>query len=188
MSGENRFLSRELIMNSKALYAFLSESTVRLHLDYLRTQRLKLSIIEKSHPQIKGKSGREILRMKLKRDLRSEIISLYSDICAHQLYFSSFAENPAPSEIVRRRYGSENSFVYEMKKAAQAIGTGFVFVLKGRRGTPEIKTLSRASEELLTEEPLLVLDLCEHAYFPDYGFALDKYLNAALSHIDLSRL
>ena len=34
----------------------------------------------------------------------------------------------------------------------------------------------------------LAVDLCEHAYFYDYGFDKKSYLKAALSSLDLSKI
>ena len=49
-------------MNLNAMNLFLSEENIKRHLEHLRTQKLKYSILEKSVPELKGKSIKEILR------------------------------------------------------------------------------------------------------------------------------
>ena len=40
----------------------------------------------------------------------------------------------------------------------------------------------------LRYEPVLAVDMYEHAYFNDYGFEKEKYLRTSLEYLDLERL
>ena len=173
-------------MNRQALKTFLSEANIKEHLSYCRTLKNKYSIIEKSYPELKGKSLEDILKMPLKRQLREEISELLYKIRAHELYFSSFSEEIRPSSLVRKHYGSENNFVYEMKQAALDMEYGYVYVYRDYKGIPRFRTLNCLDERFVRDRPILLLDLFEHAYFADYGFNYPLYLAGAFSHIDLS--
>ena len=175
-------------MSSHLMYTFLSEGSVKEHLSFLRTQRARLSIIEKSIPDLKGKSYSEIVKLPLKRALREDVIALLSVIKAHEIYFSSFTDKIRPSETLRRYYYSEDNFLYRMKREAMELSSGLAYVYKDGGGVPRIRVTREPDERLLREEPELLVDLYEHAYFTDYGFDKSRYLAAALSHLDLSRL
>ena len=175
-------------MNLKALNTFLSQANIKEHLSYYRTLKNKHSIIEKSYPDLKGKSAEEIFKMNLNRGLKEELSRLLCKIKAHELYFSSFSEDVKPSFAVRKHYGSENSFIYELKKAALSMEYGYAYVYLDFKGIPSFRCVCSLDERFIKDRPKLLVDLYEHAYFADYGFNYPLYLDGALSHIDLSRL
>ncbi len=175
-------------MNYNALYSFLSESNVKNHLSYMRTLKLKYSILEKSLPDIKGKTAEKILKMNLPKKQLCELLPMLLDIKAHELYFSSFTEKPKPSQILRKHYTSENSFCYELVESAKRCHHGYLYIYKDTRGKPCYKTVAATDRSFLSDNPQLVVDLCEHAYFADYSFEYEKYLKGAISHLDFTRL
>ena len=175
-------------MYNSAMLAFLSEPNLRVHEEYMRKLRLRHSIMEKSLPEIKGKSAAEVLRMPMKRSLKNEILPTLMAYEAHKIYFSSFSDKEVRSDPIRKAYGSESAFCYEMLESARRRGYGFLYVFKDARGKVSFRVAPDADEFMVRENPLLVVDLFEHAYFSDYGYAYEKYLRGALSHLDFSRL
>ena len=175
-------------MDFKALRRFLSEENIRRHLSYLRSLRLKLSIIEKSVAGIKGKSQGEILSMSLSKAVKREIIPLLANINLHETYFSSFTAEPRPSELIKKYHGSESAFCYRMKEAARGSDHGFLYVFKDQRGRPDFGVLRDIDISASEITPVLAVDLYEHAYFADYGYDYEGYLKGALSHLDFSKL
>lgn len=176
-------------MSEKRL-SFLSESTQRIHKEYLNTQRLRYSILLKSEPQLIGLEAVDIQRSRgIKRDIKEEAVGQLSEIKAHELYFSSFGECGGRSDTIRARYGSENSFLYSTMRSALSFGEGYCFIVKSQNGIFALNTKSAKTVYLDSRiSPVLCIDLYEHAYFCDYGFKREEYLNAALSHLDLKRL
>ncbi len=167
---------------------FLSRTNYEMHREHLRSQRLRLSIFEKSYPEILGKTCREILRLPIKRTEREAAAALKADVLAHELFFDSFSTPYRSSERVREAYGSEANFIYQLYRAAEG-ADGFLFIQPDRRGTPILKACHTPLEGYLSAvTPTLAIDLCEHAYFYDYGFDKASYLKNALASIDLSRL
>jgi superoxide dismutase len=175
-------------MDHTALYTFLSESNVKRHLDYLNTLKLRLSILEKSIPKIKGKELREILSMNIPKSQKEEIIPLSLEILSHKLYFSSFTAEPKPSPTIRKYYFSESGFCYEMLKAAKNYTQGYLYIFKDKRGKPCFNITSAPDLFFFDLTPILLIDLYEHAYFTDYGFEKESYIKGALSRLDLFRL
>ena len=73
--SEDSFLFRSKIMNFKAMNMFLSEENIKRHLEHLRTMKLKYSILEKSLPELKGRSIAQIVRLGINRKLKDEAIN-----------------------------------------------------------------------------------------------------------------
>ena len=167
---------------------FISQTNSELHREHLRTMKLQMSIFEKSYPEIVGKSCKEILKLPIKRSEREAAASLLADILAHELYFSSFSQTNAPSPAIRKAYGSEANFIYQLAQTAEN-SSGFLFVLADRRGVSSFSVHTDPLSVFLSDSTLvLAVDLCEHAYFYDYFFDKVAYLRAALSHLDLSKI
>lgn len=164
--------------------AFLSEEEILKHKEYLRQLKLKYSILEKSIPGIENKDFRDISRM-LRTDEREEVLKLLSKIRLHELYFSSFSDTPMKkNSFVSEQFGSEANFLYNLFKICKNAYPSFlcITVRKGRI----FPVLTEDFFSLNT--PLLAIDLYEHAYFGDYGFNREKYLESALSYLDLDRI
>ena len=170
------------------MLTFLSEGNLKAHLDYMKTMRSKHSILEKSLPDIKGKSAEEIFKMPLKRSLKNEILPNLISYELHKTYFSSFTDRCVPCELLRKHYGSESAFCYKLFEEARRLTHGYLYVYKDTRGRVSFRTASDADEIMIREKPLLLLDLFEHAYFTDYGYDYEKYIKNALAHLDFSRL
>ena len=168
---------------TQGIEAVISEHALNMHKDYLRRLRLKYSVLEKSSPELRGKSIGQISKMRI-RD-REEALNLKCDIALHELYFSSFGEGYQCSERARACFGSEASFLYELFKWCLLRKDDYV-VVHINRGKIEF---SGGSCELLIKihNPLLCIDLCEHSYFLDYGFERDTYLEKLLPYLNISR-
>ena len=166
------------------LDAVLSEDALNLHKEYLKKLKLKYSIFEKSIPEISGKSIREISKMRIME--RDEILSLGRNIKSHELYFNSFDREFQSSEAVRQRFRTEASFLYELYEAAAKADSDFLLVTVNSKGALDYEPLSEKS--FLKTEPLLAVDLCEHAYFLDFGFEKEEYLKKILYRLNLNAL
>ena len=167
---------------------FLSEESIDLHRAYVRKKRLEFSILESSIPKLSGAEFNKIKRMKLtSRDSR-DALALTAEIRLHDIYFSSFGcSRYQRCGIPLRRYGGEAAFLNEIYRTALSQSHGFVCVyLFG--DDVNLRASFDAESLLRIGEPTLVLDVCEHAYFMDYGFDKDRYLISALPYLDLSKL
>ncbi len=170
-----------------ALRTFLTEENVNLHKRHLEDLRLSHSINEKSMPRIAGMLPSEVMRCGIPADVRSEVVANLLDIRAHELYFSSFCHSRKRVDAIRRYYSSEDAFLYDAFSLAKGENLGFLIFYTGPRGEPKF-TVARDLSLLLRTPARLAVDLFEHAYFLDYGFDREKYLRAALEHLDIERL
>ena len=127
------------------------------------------------------------MKMRLTNKDKTEILELRSEIIAHELFFNSFAEPYKASKCVRRSHRSEASFLYELYEKAKHCDSGFLLIYKEREHV-KCYVGREYCEVILKNTPLLALDLYEHAYFYDYGFNKDRYIERALSVLDLGKL
>ena len=176
-------------MSNEPLSSFLSEKSIYLHKEYLKTERARYSILEKSFSCISGKSFSEIYAMRrIDRDDRAKILARLASVTMHDIYFYSFTLTPAPCEAVREYYSSESAFLYEAWLLGREKRCGFLYFYLDRRGKPCFDFTDTGLSALMRVEPRLAVDLCEHAYFLDYGFDSGEYLRRALGYLDISRL
>ncbi len=163
---------------------FLSDRANELHKEYLRQERLKYSILEKSIPKIVGKDMREISGMRL-RD-KDEILTLKCNILCHDIFFESFGKGYGSSSLIKSQFRSEASFFYEVSEYVKAARGDFLFISSSGAGVGVCIGDGRLILRL--KNPVFVIDLCEHAYFLDYGFEREAYVKTALAHLNLSKL
>ena len=174
-------------MDVSTLHSFLSEDSVSAHLGELERLKLRYSILEASEPRLVGVCFTDIPSLRIARDIKEEAYEKRREIELHELYFSSFAKNNPRCERLPRQFSSPAEMAYELFCLAKdSRGVDFLVVYgepsTGRVGFSVSKELSRR------QVPILALDLCEHAYFCDYGFEREEYLRNASAHLDLSRV
>ena len=167
---------------------FLSEDAINLHKDYLRQLRLRYAILEDGIKGIKNKEYEEITRQKLNKVDKQDVLNELSDITLHKIFFNSFTKTEYQScDLARIVFGSEAALLNSIYSVAISQAHGFVgvFLIGGRPmvfgDTNRVKLLAHGI-------PRLAIDVCEHAYFLDYGFDKPRYLLRALPYLDLNKL
>ncbi len=166
---------------------FISENAIGLHKNYLENLKLEYSILEKSVPGIKEMSLRDI---KKSRNLRykDEILKTKIDIECHKLFFSSFGNEFQTSDLVKKAYGTEASFRYEMFAETKESGIGGFLIIGIFNGRVFRYAGCNLEEVFIKANPILAIDLCEHAYFLDYGFDRKTYLENAIKYLNLYKI
>ena len=162
-----------------------------LHREYLGNLRLRYSILEKSIDGLRGRGIGDIMRMRLPPEERLRCAELYARIRLHEIFFDSFSQNAVIGarryKTVDRCFGSTSALAYELFCRARDEGEGFLCIYS-RANKIEIKRGASSAELLIVGEPALCIDLCEHAYFPDYGFDRERYLRSSLERLNYARL
>ena len=174
-------------MDFSPLYSFLSEEGLSAHVAYYERLKLEYSILEVSEPSLRGVAFTDIPFLHIDRNLCSEAYEKRRRIDLHELYFSSFAEREARCDYIPPSFRSVAEMAYELFCLAVESESADFLVVTGDRMTGRVDfTVQRRLFK--RQLPLLALDLCEHAYFGDYGFSREKYLKNAVSHLDFSRV
>ena len=166
---------------------FISETNKAIHKEELVRMKHRRAIFEKSYGG-DFKTLRDIRRSRIPAYERDEISRLVTDITLHDIYFSSFGAVGCASERVRKRFGNEASFLYELYECARAADGGFLLVFSDGNG--KIDYFAGRDHERWTSRgiPCLAIDIEEHAYFYDYFFERDSYIKSALSELNLSKI
>lgn len=165
---------------------FLSEESLLLHRGYLEGLSARYSVMEKCYPYIKGKELCELARIRNGRlgEDKKGILRLKAEITCHKIYFSSFGDKYQTSPTVKEKYKSEASFLYELYNKCIFSDAKFC-VLGIDRGNIYTEEIFDYIDILHLARPLLAIDLCEHAYFEDYKFDRNAYIENAVSRINI---
>ena len=163
---------------------FLSERSLSLHREYLKKLKLQYSILEKSVPCIVGKGLSDIQKMRV--PYKEEILSLKCNITCHELFFDSFGAGNQTSKCIKQTFGSEAVFLYKIYEASKTVENCFAFVSMSR-GIPRF-FFGSPGMILKLLNPVLVIDLYEHAYFLDYGFDKEDYIRRLLPYLNLNKV
>lgn len=174
-------------MNRTVLREFLSEDNLNLHISHMKNASYKYSILEKSIKGLQDKSLYDLPYLRLCREDRDEAINLLSYIESHKCYFDSFAHLNKKCNSVRKYFGSEEKFLYEIFETSRYETHAFLYVYLDNRRRAKIEVAAPESV-YIKFNPVLALDIYEHAYFLDYGFEKEKYLRAAISRLDIEKL
>ena len=166
---------------------FLSERNVEMHREYLNNLILKYKIFEKSYPELIGCDINGIYKTKIRISEREAAANLFSEIQAHKIYFSSFEKRNSASLRIKNQYGSVAAFLYAVREMAKESRHGFLLIYEDREKIG-IYCGEEYEKILRCKKVLLALDLCEHAYFYDYGFNKEDYLVNAISYFDLGKI
>ena len=168
---------------------FLSEESLSRHREYHRRLRVKYSILEKSEMLLNSTDIHKIPWQKIDKDLQAEAFALLSEYTLHTAFFASFAEKKTDRlPAVIDGVGSASQLLNKLFRLGKNDNDGgFLVILRGKHSIAPARIFP-PYRELCFATPLLAVDLYEHAYFSDYGFERERYLYAALSHLDLNLL
>ncbi len=173
-------------MNNSVMREFLSEDNLNLHLSHMKTIGHRYSILKKSTEGLIANSVAEVKKCRIPASVKDEAISLFSYIEAHKIFFDSFAHISQRCNNVRKYFGSEERCLYEVLTLAKSNEHCFVYVYIDSKRRVRIE--AAAPQEIHTFSPILAIDLYEHSYFYDYGFDKNKYLQSAISRLNIEKL
>ena len=169
------------------MHSFVSERNYAMHREWAEREALRLSVLLKDV----GEVGAPYARVKLlcrRGKIGAEAPELYASVALHRTFFDSFSPYcNLPSAYARSRFGSEAALINSLYTMALGQRCGFVALVKTKEGARAVGS-ERCSDILESGEPLLAIDVCEHAYYGDYGFGREEYVRRALMHLDLARL
>ena len=159
---------------------FLSDEAIRRHREYVETLKRAYSFYQNGIPELSTASPAELSRRKYRE--KERIVALYNELRLHEIFFNSFRtegeEYPngfSPTELSTLRYR-----LYDTCMSAKG---GFVIL---KRHGKEIRVEHVSNFE--TSDAELAIDMCEHAYFLDFGFDKTSYIVSLIPKLRMSRL
>jgi len=122
--------------------------------------------------------------------LKREELLATNSMLLHELYFANLAGNGRPdgtaAGLLKAHYGSVETWEHDFRQTALSLGGGSGWVVVAY--DPASQSLHNYwawdhAHRVATGEPVLVLDLYEHAYAMDYGAVTKGYLDAFLQNV-----
>ncbi len=168
---------------------FLSDEGERRHKEYVEGLKKRLDFLYKSSEKLRDWDNRRLLRVgEKKKGLASEVLALRGEILLHEVYFSSFSEREYPqSRAVNESFGSGLGLLYEIRRTALSRGILFAGVCRDS-GVLRVFSVKSPEEMFKVGEPILAIDMAEHAYFLEFGFMKEEYVTKALAYLNLALL
>lgn len=128
--------------------------------------------------------------------VRGEILYYLSSIVNHNLYFKNMSnrnQNKPVGKIekdIDKYFGNYDNFRREFKKKAMNLkGSGYTFLVKDKDGG--LKIINTSNEDNPTYygmDPVMNLDLWEHAYFLDYYDDKGEYVDNFFKAVDFGKI
>lgn len=167
-----------------ALEDVISAEIMELHHDKHHQAYVdKLNVALESHPELQGKSVEAILQIldSLPAEIKTIVRNNGGGHYNHSLFWVWMSPNGGGKPggeleaAITQRYGSYEAFVEEFNaKAISLFGSGWVFL----QPNLDIVALPNQDSPVMNggEEPILGLDVWEHAYYLDYKNHRDEYV------------
>ena len=126
---------------------------------------------------------------------REELVATNSTVL-HELYFSSLggdgrAMTPAMALALEANFGSVDRWRSEFVAMGKALGGGSGWVLLTflpRDGSLVNQWAADHTDAAAGGDPILALDMYEHAYHLDYGAAAGAYVDAFMANVDWAQV
>lgn len=129
-------------------------------------------------------------------NVRGEILYYLSSVLNHNLYFYNISLNKNNRPVnkiekdIVKYFGSYEEFKNQFKEKAMNLkGSGYTFLVRDDKGI--LKILNTSNEDnpyYYGMEPIICLDLWEHAYFLQYKNNKEAYINQFFEIIDFERI
>jgi len=179
------FTLPELPYSYDALQPHISQQTLEFHHDKHHAGYVtKLNAALENHPDLQDKSIEELLSdiSSLPQEIQGGVTNNGGQHFNHSLYWQSMSPNPVePSQkivdLINSNFGSMDSFAEEFASAgATQFGSGWAWLVQDGDKLVIEKTLNADSPIMHGKNPLLVMDVWEHAYYLDYQNRRPDYI------------
>lgn len=169
-----------------ALEPYIDEETMRLHHDeHYQGYVNKLNEALENHPELHYLTLNDLLSnlSQVPTHIRSKVRNNGGGVLNHELYFTTLAQNTTPhgklKEMIEKQFGSIDDFKKQMKKEAlDRFGSGWAWLGNDNDGNLFIVTTPNQDTTLpMNINPIIPLDLWEHAYYLKYHNRRDEYID-----------
>lgn len=173
---------------ASSLSPWINARTLKIHHDghyaaYVR----KLNDILKNYPQYQNLPLEALILKQafLPENIRNDIRKNAGGAFNHQLYFSSMIHpskgriSNSFEKIIADNFGSVQNLLKDLKAAAMSVfGSGYAYLVSDMSGKMHILVLK--NQETPIEQrlnPLLPIDVWEHAYYLQFQYHREQYIN-----------
>lgn len=169
-----------------ALEPHISGQTIELH--YSKHHQGYLDKLEKA---IRGTATAELTLEEVIRNSRDTVFDNAAQVWNHTFYWNSMAPDGGGKpvrgleQMLDRDIGGVDRFKREFAEIAGGqFGSGWAWLVADRNGQLRVLSTPNAQTPLADGyQPLLTLDVWEHAYYLDYQNERAAYIEAYLDHL-----
>lgn len=177
--------------NKDILSPFISSETISFHYEKHHKAYYDnlVSLLDNSNG-FKDKSLGEIIIASYQKEDLKALYNNCAQVFNHDFYWNSLLPDTRPSDFVldkvNKDFGSLDKFKDLLKeKGLKQFGSGWVWVvLNSKTKKMEIVSTSNADTPLtLGLEPIITIDVWEHAYYIDYRNNRAEYLTSLINNL-----
>ncbi|MBQ8681813.1 MAG: Fe-Mn family superoxide dismutase [Bacilli bacterium] len=189
---------KEIILDYQDLSPYLNKETLTTHLDLYRNNLNKLnSLLNQANYDYTYSMKDLISHIDIfNLNIRGEILYYLSSILNHNLYFYNISNNKnivpvgTIAKDINKYFNSYDNFKKEFKaKALNLKGSGYTFLVMDDKGVLKIiNTSNEDSPYYYGMEPIISLDLWEHARFLQYKNNKEAYIDSFFQIIDFKKI
>ena len=171
-----------------ALEPFIDAQTVEIHYTKHHATYLKnLNAALEKHPELFASNLKTLLTdlNKIPEDIRQTVRNMGGGVFNHNVYWTCMAPGQGGEPVgklaqaINKTWGSFETFKAEFEKASLGrFGSGYCWLSKKANG--ELVIHSTANQDAPMQEgldPLLVIDVWEHAYYLKYQNRRAEYIS-----------
>ena len=190
----------ELPYSYNALEPYIDEETVKIHYDkHLQGYVNKLNkVLEGYEKFTKGKTLEEILSNvnKMPKEIRQDVINQGGGVSNHNLYFSILSPHPKKHpegklfKEINRTFEDLDMLIEQVSEVAiDQFGSGYGWLVKDKHGKLKImSTLNQDTPLSYGYNPILTIDIWEHAYYLKYKNLRAEYVKNIWNLIDWGKV
>lgn len=174
------FILKDLPFAHNALAPHISEETMQFHHD-----KHLLAYVNNTNNLIAGTEFENMDLVDIIKKSNGPLFNNASQILNHELFWECMSPNGGKmntkvEEILVSSFGSVDEFKTQFTaKATTLFGSGWAWLAKNSEGKLEILQYTNGANPVVdSKEPILGLDVWEHAYYIDYRNARPKYVEA----------
>lgn len=176
---------------ANALAPYISERTVNLHynkhhMSYYTTLKGWIG----AHPEFQNQTLEELIGRNKGGIRFAEAVFQYSVLLYnHNWYWTSLKPKAGGkpkgqiASLIDGSFGSYQSFRKEFIDSAMQLGVGWVWVVRDGRAIKVYRSEYIETPLLKGYDPLLTIDVWEHAYYLDYENDRQKYVETVLDNL-----
>ncbi len=174
-----------------ALEPYISEKTMKFH--YLKHHQIYIDKLNEliKNTEFEDMSLNDIIKKTANIHHFSAIFNNASQTWNHTFFWNSMCPNGGgkPHGVlmsdIKNSFGSYENFRKEFKEAALSqFGSGWVWLIKKDEHNLAIMKTSNADTPIAHDlEPILTIDVWEHAYYLDYQNKRTEYVEAFIDNL-----
>jgi Fe-Mn family superoxide dismutase len=180
----------DLPYSSSALEPYISEKTLQFHHGKHHKTYVDNTLKLLAGTDLQNSSLEEIIKKTVKDDKKMSTFNNAAQVWNHSFYWNCLKPGGGGKpygkieELIQGSFGSYDIFVEQFKNAGLTqFGSGWAWLVLHNKTLEIHKTANAGTPLTFGCNPLLTMDVWEHAYYLDYQNRRADYIAAFLEHL-----